>query len=132
MSKGPLLAAIVALLATSAMAAGTREQADSVPTPFELKEVIRRSWPSFSRLILQQDRLIDAPRQLTSLPQALCRRENLAGIYECAFLVEYRLSSGSQRSIILKSHFARDAQGRLGDVIFIRETPTPGSTDGVR
>lgn len=132
MSKFTLLAAVLSLLSSPVTASETAEQAGSAPTAAELQGVIRDSWPSFSRMIHQQDRLIEAPSRLTSLPQALCRSEKIAETYECAVLVEYQLSNGIQRSILLKNHFARDAQGRLRDVILIRETPTPRSNEGAR
>jgi hypothetical protein len=132
MSKLTLTAAVLSLLSSHAMASQTAEHASSAPTAAELQEVIRASWPSFSRVIHQQDRLIEAPRRLASLPEALCRPEKLADTYECAFLVEYQLSNGTQRSTLLKNHFARDAEGRLRDVIVSRETPTPRSNEGVR
>ena len=131
MSKLTLIAALLSLLPSSVAATATAEQPARAPTAAELQVLIQDSWPSFSHLIRQQERLMEAPTRLTSLPQALCRCE-MAETYECACLVEYQLTNGRLRSALLRHHVGRDAQGRLLAVIFIRETPTPQSGAGVR
>jgi hypothetical protein len=124
MFKLILLAAVLALLPSSATALQTADKADNAPTAAELQALIEAGWPSFARRIRQQDRLTETPSVLAGLPQALCRRE-LPETYECVSLVEYQLPNGTQRTSLLRHEVSRDRQGRLSDAIIVRETPAP-------
>jgi len=115
---------VLSLLASPVAASKAAEEVGPVPTRAELQALIKGSWPSFARRIQQQDRLVDTPRLLTSVPQALCRRE-IPGTYECVSLVEYQLPGGARRSSLLRHHVGRYREGQLSDDILIRETPAP-------
>ncbi len=124
MSRFEYMVAVLSLLPTGPAATQTTHEAGGVPTAAELRGLIQGSWPSFALRIQQQDGLIEAPARLTSLPNALCRSE-IPGTYECVSLVEYQLSSGTQRSSLLRHHVGRYDNGQLADAILIRETPAP-------
>jgi hypothetical protein len=96
---------------------------EDVPSPAELQVLVRGSWPSFAALIRRQDGLSVTPNQFKGLSQALCRRSEMKGAYECVSLVEYELPTGIKRSSLLRHNVDRDDKGRLSDVIVIREMP---------
>jgi len=116
-TKAAALALAVALLTQS-----PAQVMEGAPSSTELEVLIRGSWPSFAALIRRQDGLIVAPSQFRDLPQALCRGE-MKGTYECVSLVEYELPTGIKSSSLLRHYVGRDDQGRLSDVIVVREMP---------
>jgi hypothetical protein len=116
-TKTAVLSLVAAIAAPSQAQAG-----DNAPTSAELQELIGSSWTNFAALIRRQDGLNVIPSRFTGLRQALCRSEQ-EGTYECVSLVEYELPTGIRRSSLLRHNVGRDAQGRLSDVIIIREMP---------
>jgi hypothetical protein len=123
MSKFALIAAML-LLGPSSGGAAVPSGEGGTPTAAELQAFIEQSWPDFARRVRHQNRLIETPGRLTSLPRTLCRTE-LADTYECVSLVEYELPGGIRRSSFLRHDIVRDSRGRLGDAIIVRETPRP-------
>ncbi len=131
MFKSAMTVVGLSLLSSSLFASEVAKRTGGAPKPMELQALVQSAWSGFSRVLYVQDRLVDPPTRLVRLPQALCRVV-LAQTYECVSLVEYELANGTQRSAFLRHSVQRDDQGKLLDVIVVRETPTPQSLQGVR
>ncbi|WP_374293569.1 hypothetical protein [Sphingomonas sp.] len=120
-----------AFLASSVTASAQARPADTAPTPAELRALVQSAWPNFARMISVEDRLVDPPKRLVRLPQSLCLKA-WAGAYNCASILEYELTNGRQRSLLLMHSVTRNERGKLEDAILVRETPVSPSTSGIR
>ena len=95
----------------------------SPPTAPEMEALFRRDWPIYAAGIRKKEGLAATPTSLISLPQVLCHPDWSGVTFECAAIVHFALANGRPSSALMVETLGRDEQGRLVQLIIIRELP---------